>query len=182
MKPTGTRMKAFPVHSGLLVAVLICGCASFHRALVLGPVGPSPQPSSGSGQEGFLQVFSAFDPTPGFSGSPYHYYYTDYRVLSNDGSQLIKQVHNNSGKLLEGPKRVELPAGAYRVLARANGYGVVTVAVVIRPGQVTAVHLEGGTWWPASSPIFQSNPVRLPHGQIVGWRAPTDDAHQSIQN
>jgi len=52
-----------------------------------------------------------------------------------------------------------------------NGYGTVTVPVTIKPNRLTTVHLEGGTWWPSRSPIFESEPVRLPDGQIVGWRA-----------
>src|SRR5271157_1984636 len=143
IKLTGTCMKAWSVLNGLFVAVLICGCASYHHALALDPVGPAPHEPSRSVSEGLLVVFSAFDPTPSFNGNPYRSYSTDYRVLSSDGNQLLKEVQNNSGKLLDGPKRVQLPAGTYRVLARANGYGVVTVPVVIRPGQVTTVHLEG---------------------------------------
>ncbi len=80
-------------------------------------------------------------------------------------------VHNDSGKLAEGPEKLELPAGKYLVLARANGYGLVRVPVVIRRGQTTTLHLEGSVWWPASTGIGTSNPVRLPHQEIVGWRA-----------
>lgn len=169
-------MKTWCVVNGLFVAVLICGCASYHHQIALEPVGPAPHEPSSPVLEGLLVVFSAFDPTPSIKGNLYRAYYTDYRIFSSDGNQLLKEVQNNSGKLLDGPKRVQLPAGTYRVLARANGYGVVTVPVVIRPGQVTTVHLEGTNWWPARSAIFQSNPVRLPHGQIVGWRAAADDA------
>ena len=77
---------------------------------------------------------------------------------------------------LEGPKRVQLPVGTYRVVARANGYGVVTVPVIIRADQVTTVHLEGGPSWQNRSQLGQSNPVRLPDGEIAGWRASPDNA------
>ncbi len=73
------------------------------------------------------------------------------------------------------------PAGTYRVLARANGYGLAPVPVAIRPGQVTTLHLEGSVWWPVKSPIFNSNPVRLPGGEIIGWRAATDTSSHDDQ-
>jgi len=65
-----------------------------------------------------------------------------------------------------------LPAGTYRVVARANGYGIVTVPVVIEKNQVTTVHLEGGGSWENEVARSQSDAVRLPDGRIVGWRAP----------
>lgn len=167
------HMNLFPA-TWLFVAagLLTGGCASSqHRGLVLDPIGPPPSGSAAAGSQGTLVVFSAADPTPGFDESPYRRRYSDYRIVSADGKELIQTVHNDTGKLLEGPRKVELAAGEYRVLARANGYGLVEAPVVIKPGQVTTVHLEGSTWWPQSSPIFASNPVRLPHGQIVGWRA-----------
>ena len=110
-------------------------------------------------------------PAPSFNSITYRKQYTDYSVFPADGKDLVQAVHNDTGKLLEGPRTVELPAGNYRVIARANGYGTVTVPVRVKPNQLTTVHLEGGTWWPSKSPIFESEPVRLPNGQIVGWRA-----------
>jgi len=116
-------------------------------------------------------VFSALDPSADFNNSPYRHRYTDYHVYSPDETRLVKAVHNDTGKLVEGPARVQLPAGKYRVIARANGYGTVTVPVVIKANQTTTIHLEGSNWWPRSSLIFEANPVRLPSGQIVGWPA-----------
>jgi hypothetical protein len=118
-----------------------------------------------------LVVYSAFDPTPDLNRSPYRRRFTDYQIFSADGQQLIQLVNNNRETLVNTPPAVELATGSYRVVARANGYGPVTVPVVVKPGQVTTVHLEGSVWWPRSSPIFESNPVRLPKGEIVGWRA-----------
>jgi hypothetical protein len=156
----------------LLAAVAcVCGCAAFHNQLALDPVGPQPGTAGDGSSAGTLLVFSAFETTADFNRSPYRRQYTDYRVESADGTRLIRTVHNDNGLLFEGPKKIELPVGNYRVLARANGYGCVTVPVVVRSGQTTSVHLEGSAWWPKSSTIFQSNPVRLPSGQIVGWRA-----------
>ena len=86
----------------------------------------------------------------------------------------MQTVRNANAASLEGPKRVQLPVGTYCVIARANGYGVVIVPVIIRADQVTTVHLEGGPSWQNLSQLSQSNPVRLPDGEIAGWRASPD--------
>jgi hypothetical protein len=141
---------------------------------VLDPVGPAPFPSAGAGSTGTLKVFSAFEQGADFNSQLYLRHYTDYRILSADGKRL-QTVRNDSGTLVEGPKRVQLPVGTYRVVARANGYRQVTVPVVIRADQVTIVHLEGGSSWPNRRPLAGSNPVRLPDGEIAGWRADTEN-------
>lgn len=146
-----------------------CGCASPNPGLVLRPVGPPPGGASHPGRPGTLQVFSAFDTSANFNTTPYRQRHTDYELYSADGKERIHTVRNDTGKLLDGPVAVSLPAGKYQVVARANGYGKVTVPVLIQANQTTAVHLEGNYWWPRNSAIFDSNPVRLPSGQIVGW-------------
>ncbi len=164
MKPLAFAL--FPV-----VALTLSGCAAHRSQLVLDPVGPPPQTPAIGRPAGTLVVFSAFDSSPHFNRSQYRRQYTNYSVLTADGQQMVRMVHNDSGKLAEGPEKLELPAGKYLVLARANGYGLVRVPVVIRRGQTTTLHLEGSVWWPASTGIGTSNPVRLPHQEIVGWRA-----------
>lgn len=162
--------------AGLLALALafVVGCASPKNPLVLDPIGPGPHSGATNGAQGLLVVFSAFDPTPDLNRSPYRRRYTDYQVLSADGNRIVQVVQNNRETLLNSPPPVALPAGSYRVVARANGYGTITAPVVIKPGQTTTVHLEGSVWWPRSSPIFASNPVRLPKGEIAGWRAEAD--------
>jgi len=154
----------------LVTAALLAGCVSPQHGLVLDPVGPPTSQSAGASSNGTLMVFSAFDPHAHFNDLPYLNHYTDYKITFQDG-KLLQTVHNDSGTLLEEPKRVELPAGAYGVVAWANGYGVVTVPVIIRANQVTTVHLEGSPSWQNRSQIGRSNPVRLPDGEIAGWRA-----------
>jgi hypothetical protein len=162
------------ISSSLALAVaLAAGCVSRQTGLVLDPIGPPSPQSAGAGPNGTLVVFSAFDPHADFNDLPYLRHYTDYKITYQDGKP-VQTVHNDSPPLLEGPRRVQLPVGAYNVVARANGYGVVTVPVVIRPGQVTTVHLEGGSSWQSRSQLGQSNPVRLPDGEIAGWRASPD--------
>ncbi len=155
---------------GLLCAALLsAGCASTHHELTLATVGPVPASTPPAGTHGSLLVYSAFESTADFDRSPYRRQYSDYEILKWDSKEVVQRVHNDNGLLMDGPKRVGLPIGQYRVVARANGYGTVTVPVVIRGGQSTVVHLEGSVWWPKSSGIYNSNPVRLPKGEIVGW-------------
>lgn len=161
-RPEGTALLS-------LLLFCICGCVHSPSGLVLNPVGPPPGDTPETGTLGGLLVYSAFDPAADFNSSPYRHRYTDYKIYNTDGTQLVRKVRNDSGKLVEGPVRVELAAGSYRVVARANGYGTVTVPVVLKVGQTTLVHLEGSHWWPRDSAIFDANPVRLPGGQIVGW-------------
>jgi hypothetical protein len=66
---------------------------------------------------------------------------------------------------------VELPAGTYRIIAQANGYGFVTVPVTVVAGHETILHLEGGDRWPNPRAFNQSNAVRLPDGEVVGWKS-----------
>jgi hypothetical protein len=150
---------------------LLSGCVSQVPELVLAPIGPPPGQPAVAAATGWLQVFSAFDPTPPPStSSPYRRWYTDYKIVAPDG-HLVQTVHNDTGLLLEGPLKVPLLPGNYVVLARANGYGPVTAPVLIRPGQLTTIHLEGDPAWPQKALLSQSSPVRLPDGQIAGWPA-----------
>jgi hypothetical protein len=161
--------------ANLLVAALVAGCASQQQGLVLDPIGPPEPLSHGSDARGTLVVYSAFDSRADFNDLPYLRHYTDYKITDPAG-KLVQTVHNSDPTRLEGPKRVQLPVGAYCVVARANGYGAVTVPVILRGNQVTTVHLEGGFSWSNRSQPGQSNPVRLPDGEIAGWRASPDRA------
>jgi hypothetical protein len=157
-----------------LVAALIAGCASMQTStMTLDPVGPPPTRTPMSGGQGALVVYSAFETHANFySTSPYRRIYTDYKVLYPNG-ELVQIVHNDPGGIADAPVAVTLPSGNYRVMAQANKYGMVTVPIVIAAGEITAVHLEGGAnSWPDRPALEASNPVRLPDGRIVGWRAP----------
>jgi hypothetical protein len=172
-------MKPFISASLLAVAALVAGCVSQQHGLVLDPIGPPGPQSAGAGSNGTLVVFSAFDPHADFNDLPYLRHYTDYKITCPDG-KLVQTVHNDTGTLLERPKSVQLPVGAYHVVARANGYGIVTVPVIIQANQVTTVHLEGSPSWQNRSLMSQSNPVRLPGGEIAGWRADPQCAGQTV--
>ena len=168
-------MKCSVVAGILAAAAFLSGCVSRGPGLVLDPVGPPPLPAAVTGSSGSLRVFSAFEQGADFNSPAYRRQYTDYKILSTDGN-LLQTVPNDRRTLGDNPRRVDLPVGRYRVVARANGYGAVTVPVVIRANQLTTVHLEGSPSWPNQTQLAASNPVRLPGGEIAGWRAKTDSS------
>ena len=157
----------------LITGLFLAGCASPNNGSVLNTVGPAPY-STGNDQSatGTLVVYSAYEVNADFnSRDPNRPEYSDYRIYSNDG-KLVERVHNNSDTIFQDPRRVTLPAGSYRVVASANGFGHVTVPVTIATRQTTMVRLEGN--WSASYQFNDTNAVRLPDRQIVGYRAAVD--------
>ena len=156
----------------LAVGMLLSGCAIGGSGQALEPVGAAPiQPLGAESATGTLVVYSAFEVNADFNRrDPYHREYSDYRIFSTNGN-LLQRVHNDSGLNVGSPAQVKLPAGSYLVSARANGYGVVTVPVVTASNRLTTLHLEGSGSWPDKSAPGQTNTVRLPDGQVVGWRA-----------
>jgi hypothetical protein len=157
---------------GLMAAALLySGCASQRNNVVLDTVGPvqTSKPDPASANQGTLTVYSSIDPNPHFSArDPYRPVYSNYEIYSADG-RLLKKVHNNDDTMLQRPVGVGLAPGKYSVEAPANGYGLVTVPVIVKAGQNTILHLEGGANF-GSHPANDTNLVRLPDGQIVGWR------------
>ena len=155
----------------ILAGLLATGCASHRNQLTLDAVGPSVQPNEGNSPNGTLVVYSAYKRNADFnSPDPNRQEYSDYRILT-DAGHLVRRVHNNSGTIFQDVVSVELPAGKYKVVARANSYGYVTVPVVVAAQHSTVLHLEGGSPWPDTSVFNETNSVRLPDGQIVGLRA-----------
>jgi len=96
--------------------------------------------ASNQNPDGILVVYSAPDPYAHFNGSPYNLRYSDYTVCSAGGAAL-QTVHNGTGTMLEGPARVHLPPGKYKVKGRSLSQ-LVTVSVEITAHQVTTVHLN----------------------------------------
>lgn len=155
-------------------AMLLSGCATSNHGLVLDSVGPDPSAAANTGgSTGTLLVYSAYEANADFNSRDSHRReFSDYRILNTDG-QLRQWVHNNSGTILQRPQPVELPTGAYRVEAQANGYGMVTVPVTVEAGHETIVHLEGGVRWSGQFGKDQATAVRLPDGEVVGWKSAT---------
>lgn len=157
---------------------LLAGCTTTNGdKLVLDTVGPPMSQSTTMGSpsnHGTLLIYSAFRRNPDFnSRDPYRPEYSDYEILTADGN-LLQRVHNNSGTMMQDAVPVTLPVGKFQVKARANGYGVVTIPVIIATKQSTVLHLEGGGFWPDESVFNQTNAVRLPDGLIIGWKAAPD--------
>ena len=165
-------MKTVLILMSAVAGALLSGCVTGKNSLVLDTVGPAPtQPRTANSINGTLVVYSAYDINADFAGrdrrSPE---YSDYKIFTADG-KMLEKVHNNSGTILQDPLAVELPPGKYRVVAHSNGYGYVTVPIVIASRQSTIVHLEGDGFWPDESAFNKTNAVRLPDGVIVGWKA-----------
>jgi hypothetical protein len=165
-------MKVFFTLMLIMAGAFVSSCATGRNGLALDTVGPPlSQPTAVNSTNGTLVVYSAYEVNADFnSRDPYRPECSDYRILSNDG-KLLQRIHNNSGNSLQNPVAVGLPPGKYRVCARASGYGYVTVPVIIEAQQTTVLHLEGGSSWPNESAFNQTNAVRLPDGQIIGWKA-----------
>jgi hypothetical protein len=165
-------MKTFFTLIAIAAGALLSGCATGKNGLALDTVGPPlPQPTATISNNGTLVVYSAYEVNADFNArDPNRPEYSDYKILTTDG-KLLQRVHNNSGTILQDAVPVALPPGKYNVVARANGYGYVTVPVMIVAQQNTILHLEGGGSWPDESAFNQTNAVRLPDGLIVGWKA-----------
>jgi hypothetical protein len=166
-------MKTFFTLIAIAVGALLSGCATGKNGLALDTVGPPPfQPveTSSTLSDGTLVVYSAYKRNADFNNpDPYHWEHSDFGIFSTDG-KLLQKVHNISNNALRDVVPVALPPGRYNVVARANGYGYVTVPVMIVAQQNTILHLEGGGFWPDESAFNQTNAVRLPDGQIIGWK------------
>lgn len=175
MANTSGLMNATTVTLIAAAGMVLSGCATGKSGLVLDTVGPVPaQATLRYSTPGTLVVYSDYDANADFNRrDPYRPEYSDYTIYTADG-RLSQRVHNDSGTIRQNPVSVKLAAGKYRVVARANGYGSVTVPVIIAAQQTTILHLEGGAAWPDKSVFNQTNAVRLPDGRIVGWRAAPD--------
>ena len=152
------------------MAMLLMGCATSKSGLVLDCVGPRPIAITTSpSTAGTLIVYSAYQANADFNArDALRPEYSNYSIFTTDG-RLLQKVINNSGTILQDPVPVKLLAGEYRVTARANGYGYVTVPVVIAANRNTIVHLETDS--PSAAAFNKTNAVRLPGGEIVGYKA-----------
>jgi len=169
---TDVAMKTFLILTLITANAVLSGCATDPKGPVLDTVGPPMSQSlPASSTNGTLLVYSAYEVNADFNArDPNRPEYSDYKIFTHDG-KLLQKVHNNSGTILQQAVPVELPPGNYNVHAIANGYGFVTIPVIVESRQNTTLHLEGGCFWPNESVFNQTNAVRLPNGQVVGWKA-----------
>lgn len=152
----------------LLGAVWLAGCSAPPPAtrVVLEPIGPRLVGPS-RGREGFLRVYSAT--TDEQSGQIPYKVHTPYWVYT-EGGRKLRSIPNHVGVADQTPMTIRLPPGRYQVLARADGWGLVTAPVVVAAGMLTEVHLTyAGMEVPAG--VAESELVRLPTGRVAGFRA-----------
>jgi hypothetical protein len=142
---------------------LLAGCST--APVALAPVGPAPAGISTTMGNGQLEVYSALSGrTEG--NNPSWRQHSDYYIYDNQGKRL-QLVDNAAGHYASSPRTVALPAGNYIVKARAKGALWTKTPVVIEPGEITRVHLDG-QWQPEAD---TSQLVYGPDGYPVGWSA-----------
>ncbi len=128
--------------------------------------------STATGQDdkassGYLKVFSATQEAQWGEGSSY-YLHTGYRIDDSNG-KTVKWVVNHNDNADETPEKVELAPGVYTIWAQSEKNGYVKVPVVVKPDQLTAIHLEKDeTGHKATHPVKL---VKTTNGQVVGWKA-----------
>jgi hypothetical protein len=150
------------------LAVASVACASTRGPLVLGPVGPDEQTIGRPPLTGYLKVYTATEHHN--DGDTYYYPHSEYSIYSPD-NKLVKRVANAISIHDEEPELVELPAGAYILLAPSESYGMVRVKAIVQPGEQTSVNLEDQTPPAHLTSTEAGNLVRLPNGSVVGTRA-----------
>ena len=165
----------------VLPVALFAGCShtNLSHPIVLDRVGPPAV--KGADGTGSLLVFSASSvDMPDNTLATRRIHYSDYKIFSDDG-QLLRTVHNDYDNDWEGPREVALAPGKYRIVAQAAKYGTVTVPVLIAAHQVTRVTLTGAHLDPERNVAGGANLVRLPDGQIVGYVAPENVPHRTLE-
>jgi len=135
-------------------------------------VGPAPTEGAKQEGQGYLVVYSAWSNfvDPGSVG-----HHSRINLSAEDGSN-SREILNYADRFDEGPIRIPLAPGAYRVRARSAHFGKLTVPVVIRPRQTTFVCLDGGSHADTPPPEVPEV-VRLPNGEVVGWSASAATSH-----
>jgi hypothetical protein len=149
----------------LLLLLLLPACSSPPRQAVLQPVGPAPQASVPADGEGYLVVYSAWSHfvDPGSTGHHSRY------ILSSDAGAVSREIINHVDRFDEGPIKLPLAPGSYHVSAHSAHFGRVSVPIVVKERQTTVVYLDGLSHPTAAG--AQTNTVRLPDGEIIGWSA-----------
>lgn len=156
----------------LIVSAVLAGsfgsCSLPQGRLTTEPVGPENPRGSVSRGFGQLQVFSETEERN--SGGILYHLHTPYWVYDPQGKR-VESVLNHVGDTDQSPMTVTLAAGEYRVIARAERYGLATIPTIIEGNRLTQIFLEGAGM-PKLSPDDEPKVVRLPGGPAIGWKAP----------
>ena len=168
---TGMNLRSYSPLAMAAIALLAVGCTTSQNTTTLAEVGPSPTTArEPAADTGTLVVFSAYEVGPPPPGErSFNKRHTDYTLVDANGVEL-RSISNQEGAHRQDPAQVKLSPGKYRVITRANGFGRVTVPVLIVASQTTAIHLEGGES-DGKPDIAANRAVTLPDGTVVGWQA-----------
>lgn len=156
-------MKKMLIILGATAALALTGCAT--TPISMATVGPNPGNVAFATGKGQLEVFSALSGRSE-GNNPTWQQHSDYFIYTAQGMR-VKYVMNAPGYYSTVPRLVQLPAGKYIVKARAKDALWTTVPVVIKPGEITRVHLDG-KWEPNAQ---GTEVVMAPEGYPVGWSA-----------
>ena len=157
-------MKTILTIMGAAAFFIVTGCST--APVAVAPVGPNPsglQTAYGNGQ---LVVYSQLSGRMEGNNQTWKQH-SDYSIYDSRGHRL-DLVQNSNGYYDTAPKAISLPPGKYFVVARAARTGRIRVPVLIKPGEVTEVHLDAN-WQPTGT--GGSDLVTAPEGYPIGWRA-----------
>lgn len=158
-------MKSINLVLGTAIIWVLTGCST--TPVVLDPVGPPPPGATAPLHQGYLKVFTTTEARK--DGEDTYYPHSGYHIYTASGVRW-KYVPNRIDVTDESPMVVVIPVGNYKVVARADGYGRITVPIVINGGMLTEVNLE--TWNRRKTSVSnEAAVVQLPNGYAVGWRA-----------
>ena len=146
------------------MAILATGCST--APVAFAPVGPNPADFQATTANGQLEVFSALSGR-GEGNNPSWYKHSDYYLCDSQGHRL-EHVRNAPGHYSQRPSLVSLPPDKYIVEARAKDMLQAKVPVIIKPGEITGVHLDGGWQPPTDTP--KAELVYDPKGHPIGWQ------------
>ncbi len=151
----------------LCLVSLLTGCLGSERFVVTEPIGPRVPTTIKISGRGYLLVYSAWDGFDALDSD--HEKHSAYAVYSEQGT-LVSRVRNRTGSFEGDPTVVSLPVGTYKVEARATNFGLVSLRVVLRENETTVVYLDGTTK-PPGAEMPNKDLIKLPNGQILGWKA-----------
>lgn len=147
---------------GTALTLVIGGCAAPQQLSIQPVIGPDPSSPSTAAQ-GRLSVFTDVEITgtgdgQGSSRRPYSLYDSTGRLLAEirGGSEFA-------------PDTVTVTAGEYRVQGIGLSGKRVDVRVLVEPGKLTEVYLDGSRKLEAAT--APNLVVLAPDGSFIGWRA-----------
>jgi hypothetical protein len=163
-----TKIVAFLHLCALAGALTLLPACAFQSAPVaVQPVGPAPDQTAGKTHDGYLVVYSAWGLVNENKAPVDHH--SRYTITSDDG-KMNRVIINHIDRFDEGPIHLPLAPASYKVKALSAHSGMVIVPVIIKPDQITYIYLDGQAR-PKPTEQSQTDFVRLPDGQVVGWAA-----------